>query len=220
MHLLSKSRYIRGLQCEKALYLDSFRPELARVSFETRQKFAAGRGFEAEYKSLFPKGIDVSKECKMNLRWMLARTAELLQQEGEVDLFEAAFQSDGVLILADVVHKAEEGQLTVYEVKNTKKVTPVIRHDVYLQHYVLGNTPTIFVAYHDAEGQFLTEDLTEEAQAHADFVREHVARQKEVLAGLEPMIKMSDHCTNPYECPYMAYCRGEISTQINLQAIW
>lgn len=204
--------------------MDSFQPALARVSYATRQKFAAGRAFEAEYKALFPKGIDVSQRCHMNLSRMLHTTRELLGREGEVDLFEAAFLGDEVLILADVVHKGSDGMLTVYEVKHTPRVTPVIRHDVYLQHYVIREdrrtSPApdvrIHVAYHDAEGHFLTEELTAEALAHSDFVREHISLQKEVLAGLEPVVEMGAQCDNPYPCPYAQYCRGELSAQLSL----
>ena len=33
-HLLSKSKYIRGLQCERALWLDVHEPRLARYTAE------------------------------------------------------------------------------------------------------------------------------------------------------------------------------------------
>ena len=44
-HLLSKSKYIRGLQCDRALWLDVHRPSLARYTREQMQRFDRGREF-------------------------------------------------------------------------------------------------------------------------------------------------------------------------------
>ena len=38
-HLLSKSKYIRGLQCDRALWLDVFNPRLARYTAEQMRRF-------------------------------------------------------------------------------------------------------------------------------------------------------------------------------------
>ena len=45
-HLLSKSKYIRGLQCDRALWLDVFNPRLARYTAEQMRRFDRGRDFE------------------------------------------------------------------------------------------------------------------------------------------------------------------------------
>ena len=37
-HLLSKSKYIRGLQCDRALWLDVFNPRLARYTAEQMRR--------------------------------------------------------------------------------------------------------------------------------------------------------------------------------------
>ncbi|MDY6326884.1 MAG: hypothetical protein SPL47_06165 [Bacteroidales bacterium] len=37
-HLLSKSKYIRGLQCERALWLDVHEPRLARYTAEQMRR--------------------------------------------------------------------------------------------------------------------------------------------------------------------------------------
>ena len=60
-YLLTKSKYIRGLQCLKALYFDVYSPKLARYSPETLALFKGGREFEATYKATYPNGIALDK---------------------------------------------------------------------------------------------------------------------------------------------------------------
>ncbi len=77
-HLLSKSKYIRGLQCDRALWLDVFNPRLARYTAEQMRRFDRGRDFEYAFKATFPDGIDLSAELKRNVDAYPVRTAELL----------------------------------------------------------------------------------------------------------------------------------------------
>ena len=114
-HLLSKSKYIRGLQCDRALWLDVHNPRLAKYTREQMQRFDRGREFEYAFKATFPDGIDISAELKRNVDAYPALTAQLLDKEEEVSLFEAGFQYDDVLVLADVVQQREDGTLDIYE---------------------------------------------------------------------------------------------------------
>ena len=126
-HLLSKSKYIRGLQCDRALWLDVFNPRLARYTAEQMRRFDRGREFEYSFKNTFPNGIDISAELKRNVDAYPERTAQLLDGTGQspftshlspLTLFEAGFLYDDVLVLADVVHKNADGTLDIYEVKS------------------------------------------------------------------------------------------------------
>lgn len=221
-HLLTKSKYIRGLQCEKALYLDVYKPRLARYSAETLKKFRGGRDFERTFKDTFPGGIDISGRLRAQVDKYPALTAQLLQQEGEVVLFEAGFRYNEVLVLADVVHKSADGAITIYEVKNGKAVSDTFRQDVAVQHYVISRAlrqlsaenlfaPQLqlnhfYVLYNDGTDGFAKEDLLEFAQGELDDIAVHVEHFKEVLQGAEPCIAPSPHCCQPYECPYGWYC--------------
>lgn len=231
-HLLSKSRFVRGLQCVKAMYLDTFQPDLGCISSETRRKFAAGRDFEGRFKDLFPNGIDVTKETSWNTNRFVQITQQLLDEEREVVLFEAGFQYNGVLVLADVLRKNVDGSVDIFEVKHVNNVSPVIRNDVYIQYYVISHClekiNSFNVVYKNADNEssdskgeeFIYQDLMQEAIPQQDIIQQKVAMFKGILGGLEPNIEMGDHCTTPYECPYMNYCKGNISTQLNLQNIW
>ena len=135
-HLLSKSKYIRGLQCDRALWLDVFNPRIARYSAEQMRRFDRGREFEYAFKNTFPNGIDISTELKRNVDAYPERTAQLLDGTdlspstshlSPLTLFEAGFLYDDVLVLADVVHKNTDGTLDIYEVKSGNALSELIR---------------------------------------------------------------------------------------------
>lgn len=79
-HLLSKSKYIRGLQCDRALWLDVHNPRLAKYTREQMLRFDRGREFEYAFKATFPNGIDISAELKRNVDAYPERTAQLLDR--------------------------------------------------------------------------------------------------------------------------------------------
>ncbi|MBR0170615.1 MAG: hypothetical protein IJQ14_07215 [Bacteroidales bacterium] len=213
-HLLSKSKYIRGLQCDRALWLDVFNPRLARYTAEQMRRFDRGREFEYSFKDTFPNGIDISAELKRNVDAYPELTAMYLDKEADVDLFEAGFLYDDVLVLADVVHKKEDGSLDIYEVKSGTTLSETYKRDAALQHYVISHCREVHsfsVVYNGADGVngsngFNVVDLTEELAAQHDEIEKNIAVMKEILRHGEPDTPTGAHCLEPYACPYQHYC--------------
>ncbi len=222
-YLLTKSKYIRGLQCDRALWLDVFNPKLARYTAEQMRRFDHGREFEYAFKDTFPDGIDISAQLKRNTSAYPALTAQLIDNNGTVDLFEAGFQYDDVLVLADVVHRRPDGSLDIYEVKSGSTLSETYRRDAALQHYVIShcrqiNTFSIVHAnapsdnsdhsdYSDnSDNRFVIIDLTEELAAEADTIVRNIAIMKDILRHGEPATPTGKHCLEPYACPYQHYC--------------
>ena len=219
-YLLTKRKFILGLQCEKALYLDIYKPQLAYFPPETLARFRKGREFESKVKDMFPGGFDISKKLKGNIRQYPGLTDTLMHQQVEVTLFEAAFVHNEVLVLADVLHKATDGTVSVYEIKNSLSVKPVFRRDVCIQHYVISKCvdrlASFQVIYNDGNDNPLYEELLSEAEQQEPAIAAQVSRFKEVLQGLEPSIPVGDHCSTPYDCPYRRYCEGRKAVQLDL----
>lgn len=210
-HLLSKSKYIRGLQCDRALWLDVFNPRLARYTAEQMRRFDRGRDFEFAFKSTFPDGIDLSAELKRNVDTYPARTAELLDKGDGMDLFEAGFLYDDVLVLADVVHQNADGTLDIYEVKSGNVLSETYKRDAALQHYVISHCREVrrfSIVYNGVDGAngFNIVDLTEELAAQHDEIAANIAAMKEILRHGEPATPTGQHCLTPYACPYQHYC--------------
>ena len=223
-HLLSKSKYIRGLQCERALWLDVHEPRLARYTAEQMRRFDRGRDFEYAFKSRFPDGIDLSAELGRNVDAYPARTAELLDlrpcSAAKTVLFEAGFQYDDVLVLADVVCQREDGSLDIYEVKSGTTLSDTYRRDAALQHYVISHCRRVnsfsivyngFDGVNGANGQdgrFAIVDLTAELAAEGDRIAANIAEMKTIVrATAEPDTPTGQHCITPYACPYQHHCQ-------------
>lgn len=222
-HLLSKSKYIRGLQCERALWLDVHEPRLARYTAEQMRRFDRGRDFEYAFKSRFPDGIDLSAELGRNVDAYPARTAELLDKGDGVALFEAGFLYDDVLVLADVVQQREDGTLDIYEVKSGTTLSETYRRDAALQHYVISHGRRIHsfsIVYNGVDGEngvngqdgpFAIVDLTEELAAEGDRIAANIAEMKTIVrATAEPDTPTGQHCLAPYACPYQHHCQQGI----------
>ena len=208
-HLLSKSKYIRGLQCDRALWLDVFNPRLARYTAEQMRRFDRGRDFEYAFKATFPDGIDLSAELKRNVDAYPARTAELLDKGDGVALFEAGFLYDDVLVLADVVQQREDGTLDIYEVKSGTALSETYRRDAALQHYVISHCReinTFSIVYANPDGGFIKEELSAALQDQHGEIEKNIAAMKAILRHGEPATPTGQHCLEPYACPYQHYC--------------
>ena len=207
-HILSKSKYIRGLQCDRALWLDVFNPRIARYTAEQMRRFDRGRDFEYAFKDTFPNGIDISAELKRNVDAYSERTAELLDKGDGVVLFEAGFLYDDVLVLADVVHKNTDGSLDIYEVKSGNILSETYKRDAALQHYVISHCRPInkFCIVYSGIDDFVVTDLTEELAGQHDEIARNIAAMKEILSHGEPATPTGQHCLEPYACPYQHYC--------------
>jgi hypothetical protein len=214
-HLLSKSKYIRGLQCDRALWLDVFNPRLARYTAEQMRRFDRGRDFEYAFKATFPDGIDLSAELKRNVDAYPTRTAELLDKGDGVSLFEAGFLYDDVLVLADVVCQREDSSLAIYEVKSGSTLSETYKRDAALQHYVIAHCWEVnkfCVVYNgmsdrsDRSDNFKVVDLTDELAAKHSEIEKNIAIMKDILQHGEPATPTGQHCLEPYACPYQHYC--------------
>ena len=223
-YLLTKSKYIRGLQCDRALWLDVYNPKLARYTAEQMRRFDHGREFEYAFKDTFPDGIDISAELKRNTDAYPILTAQLLNQEEEVNLFEAGFLYNDVLVLADVVHRRPDGTLDIYEVKSGSTLSETYKRDAALQHYVIAHCLEVnkfCVVYNgmsdlsdlsdlsdksDRSDNFKVVDLTDELAAQHSEIEKNIAIMKDILQHGEPATPTGQHCLEPYACPYQHYC--------------
>ena len=221
-YILTKSKYIHGLQCDRALWLDVFNPKLARYTAEQMHRFDIGREFEYAFKDTFPNGIDISAELKRNTDAYPTLTAQLLDKEEETDLFEAGFLYNEVLVLADVVHRQPDGSLDVYEVKSGTTLSDTYKRDAALQHYVISHCRPIhsFNIVHNTQSKktensdysdnsdkrFSIINLTEELQEQHSEIENNIALMKEILLHGEPATPTGQHCLTPYACPYQHYC--------------
>lgn len=222
---LSKSLYIRGLQCQKSLYLEKFHRNLKNaVDTKTQARFDTGNMVGEAARGLFPNGILVPYiETENGVAQQLRLTSEAIKNGARV-IYEASFQYDGIFVKVDILYKGSRSW-EIYEVKAGTKLDPVYIDDAALQYYVLTgaglkvgkirishiNSGYVRKGALDIQELFINEDITKQVKERQPFVIEQLKRQRRMLNGKLPEINIGPHCSEPYECDFTDHCWKHIS---------
>jgi hypothetical protein len=215
---LSKSLYMRGLQCHKSLYLDRHRPELrAAPSPELEALWKSGHEVGDLAHMLFPGGVIVPFEG-MTKDEQLAKTREEIDC-GTKAIYEATFSHDDVFVKADIIVR-NRGYWDLYEVKSSTSVKEHHWDDVAVQYYVLSgcglpinkaflvHINNSYVRHGDIvpEEMFVLQDITGIVKEKQASVPDELAGMRAMLRGEMPKIDIGPHCSDPYDCDFMDFC--------------
>ncbi len=131
--LLTKSRYVIGLTCPKALWLMFNLPEeLPEIDEATQHRFDEGHKVGELAKSLFLDGIDIKEITPINND---KKSRELLKKRKP--LFEAGFihQNGKCYARADILVPVEKNEWDIIEVKSATEVKEEYLQDISFQKY-------------------------------------------------------------------------------------
>ena len=217
---LSKSKYCKGFQCPKILWLDKYKPEVGEdvlpetVLANGTMVGDLARGYYGEYK-LVEFTYDKQAMCDQTRKFM---------DEGNENIAEASFLYDGLYCAVDILHKDGDGW-DIVEVKSSTHVSPIYEEDMAFQNYVLTkcgiNVKKVFNMHIDntyvrhgeidLKGLFTVEDFTYSAQTRFDAVEQNVAAIREYVMDSNERPKDIDICCQtPYDCAYWKYCSRHI----------
>ncbi|HEC99001.1 MAG TPA: DUF2779 domain-containing protein [Proteobacteria bacterium] len=214
---LSKSLFIRGLQCRKSLYLHKFHPELRdEVSEAQEAMFQSGREVGTYARRPFPGGIEVPYE-DLSLEEQLNLTGEKIKRGARI-LYEPAFSYDNVFVKTDILRKARQGW-ELYEVKGSTGQKEVYLDDIAVQYYVLkgagiriSKASVVYLNKQyvrngdiDPSALFVIEDVTQTVDRQR-FVADEIADMRKALGKRVPDIDIGKHCTHPYDCDFYGHC--------------
>lgn len=218
---ISKSLYIRGLQCSKSLYLEKHHLGVKALSDKGMGLFDNGKLVGETARGLFPGGVLIPWIPGEDGQSEQVRLTQDAIASGITTIYEAAFLSGKNFTKIDVMEKDEEGSgWNVYEVKSGTTADGTYLEDVaYQYHVVTGAGLTVSKAYLiyvnnayvrqgalSLRGLFKCEDVTKLAQERQIFVTEELERQRSTLAGEMPVQGIGKHCTTPNECDYKGHC--------------
>lgn len=137
--ILSKSTFIRGLQCEKSLYLYKHNYNLRDdISPQLQAVFNQGTEVGLLAQDLFPSGVDASPIDHFRIGESVLKTEEYINS-GEDIIYEATFQFNGVLAALDILIKDDEGW-KAYEVKSSTSISDTYIYDAAIQYYTMVNS--------------------------------------------------------------------------------
>lgn len=207
---LSKSLYIKGLQCHKALWLHKNRPELKTKPSATQlAAFDSGTEVGILAQALFPGGLLVPYDGMPHAE-QLAMTKDALNR-GEKTIYEATFSFDNVFVKVDILHQGESGW-EIYEVKSSTECKDVYLNDIAVQQYVVSGSGlsvtgtylihinSRYIRHGDIEVEklFTILDVTVKTVARLSNVPIKLTAMREAaLGGDMPTIDIGKHCAPP-----------------------
>lgn len=209
---ISKSNYVKGLFCKRAMWLTKNRPELLSISESVQARIDQGLAVGEAFRQLSPNGqliyshgdsIDEAKQLSLSKI-----------ESRKSTLFEAVFEYGGVLVIVDVLEPAGDNAWNLVEVKSTSKVKDEHIPDLAIQKWVLEGNGVILNSvnlahinntYVGEEGDslFSVVDLSDQLEHDvSEIVRELV----ELMASEEqPDVPLGKHCK---DCDLEEHCFG------------
>jgi len=231
---ISKTDFVRGLQCEKMLWLDAHAPELKIIPPEVQARLDAGNEFGDKAMGIFGAYTETTtlrEDGRLYYSRMIEKTAELLAH-GEPVICEAAFTWYGNFCAADILRRVGDGY-AVYEVKNTWQVRDEFITDLGFQRFIIrkcgvntvgcylilrGDTPpeplpsdtcgkTAELLTHDGI-RYRIVDVTKETRAAERIASDRIFELGKLKRkdACMPCVEMGEHCQKPYACWYYQHC--------------
>ncbi|MDA9299311.1 DUF2779 domain-containing protein [Saprospiraceae bacterium] len=217
---LSKSTFIRGLQCEKSLYLYKHYYRLKDSTPSSLQAvFDQGTNIGLLAQELFPNGADASPENHFKMVESVGKTQKFISQ-GVSIIYEATFLYNDVLAALDILVKDQEGW-KAYEVKSSTKVSETYIRDAAIQYYTITNSgidlKDISIVHinnqYTKDGEldihqlFTIESVYDQVLEFIPRIPNEIKRLKNVIESPDiPNVDIGNHCSDPYDCDFKGTC--------------
>lgn len=221
---LSKSTFIRGLQCEKSLYLYKHHYKLKDPTPASLQAvFDQGTNIGILAQQLFPDGADASPENHFKMVESVEKTFDFINN-GENIIYEATFMFNDVLSALDILVRDIDGW-KAYEVKSSTKMSETYIKDAAIQYYTIVNSgidlKDISIVHInnqyvrngelDINELFTIESVHSEVLEFLPSISNNVRRLKNVIDNNEiPQKNIGPHCSSPYDCDFKGTCWSHI----------
>lgn len=222
MKRISKSQYLKGLQCPKALWLYRNRKDLAPEVSEGRQFiFDTGHEVGVLAQRYFGDGVEIT-EPYYKIDQAIRSTGKAVRR-GEDLIFEATAASEsGAYSRIDIFKKvAESDTWDMIEVKSSTGVKDYHIDDMALQRHAFSgagyrigksilmhvNNSYVRSGNLDLQSLFTLEDCTAIVEEKLAEIGSNVGDLIKIInSRIEPEIAIGGHCSNPFECDYIPYC--------------
>ena len=222
MYRISKSQYLKGVQCPKALWLYRHRPDLKPEITEVQQfMFDTGHEVGRLAQQYFSNGVEINA-AYFEIDKAIASTARVVGH-GADTIFEAsACSSNGAYSRIDILKKVNRPMAwDLIEVKSSTGLKDYYIDDMALQRYAFSNggyqVRKSFLMHLnnkyvrsgdlDLKKLFHLEDYTAPVNEQMEGVGAKVNDLIRMLnSANEPQVEIGDQCTKPFDCDYIPYC--------------
>lgn len=217
--MISKSKYLAGLQCQKLLWFYYNAKDVIPGPDAAQQAiFDQGHEVGALAKKLFPGGAEVGAGIT-DLPETIRLTAEAV--ELRKPLFEAAFSANNCYARVDILNPVKGNAWDIIEVKSATSLQDVHVSDLAFQTWVLTgaglkirrcflchvNCEFVRHGEIDPEEFFTLEDVTPQVEELTRHIEEQVGEMFATIRRKQtPEIQIGPHCSQPYVCPLHDRC--------------
>lgn len=225
MHILSKSTYIKGEQCPKALYMYKKHPYLRdKLSMEKRAKFKRGTDVGILARTYFDGGVNMTPSSPSLFGKMFEMTMQNLNNPDINIMYEAIFIYNDTLIMLDILVR-DGDKWRAIEVKSSLSLSETYYQDAALQYYVLNgcNVPisdmqlmyinSNYIKHGDIDINqlFVFESVKDYAEQQLYSIDKKVNELKDVVnLNNAPKINIGPQCFYPYTCEFKGHCWKKI----------
>jgi len=213
--LLSKSKYLCGLQCPLLLWVGfNDKKRIPSIDASTLFRFDQGHLLGEYAKKLFPYGLNIPTSPFMaNVKL----TKKLLKQ-GKV-LFEPGFMAGNIYSRADILVPVKD-EWDIIEVKSTTSVKDINIHDVAFQKHcyiksglkirkcflMFVNNEYVRDGDINVNELFVKQDISSEVDEALVGIEGRIEKMFGIISSKEPSKILGLNCNSPYECPLRDEC--------------
>lgn len=213
--LLTKSRYLYGLQCSTLLWLSVHAPEkIPKAEIADLHRIEQGREVGDFAKKLFPEGVSISyADFDQNL----LNTKKLISQRKV--FFEGGILEGSLYSRADILVPSGNQEWDILEVKSSTSAKEEHIHDVSYQRFVyeksglkirkcfVVHVNRDFVKNGDIDPQlfFLKQDITSEVNEVSKGIEKRISFMLDILNSQSKPISRFP-CESPKNCPVCDEC--------------
>lgn len=225
--MLSKSKFTRGINCPKSLWLYVHKKEEQCFDDGAMAIFALGTNTGELARGFFPGGTLAVAEDELPGYDSAQRTQELIAA-GVETIYEATYIYDKTLVAVDILTKIDD-QWQLFEMKSTNSVKPQHYKDVAVQYYVVTgsgipladasvmhmNRDYVRIGQLDVKQLFIHESVLEVVASLQDYVKDHIQELLAVESSEEePIREMGGQCDIPYHCDFYDYCSKLVASPL------
>jgi predicted RecB family nuclease len=213
---LSKSRVMAGLQCHKRLWWTVHEPAAPELEPDEALQalFDDGHLVGEVARTYVPGGVLIDLPYRAYDERISATQNAV--RRGEPVIYEASFRAGRVFVSVDILERESSGSIVI-EVKSATKVKEQHLPDVAVQAHVVVESGMEVArmevmhlnracAYPDLSNLFTRTDVSESTRELLETMPQVINEQLAMLAGPLPDVPTGDHCSKPYECPFINRC--------------
>ena len=224
---ITKTSFMRGMQCPKMLWLDKHKPSLKVIPEEVQKRLDEGNEFGDKAMGMFGPYEEMTIYLKGTMipdkKAMVEKTKVHLKRKTPV-IAEASFMDYNNFCAIDIL-RLKNDAYDMYEVKNASQVHEQFIKDAAFQYYIARrcrlNIDKIYIVIHgeDEDDPFVPVEVSDEVKDLYDWVNENIWRLNRLQKEKEELaIEAVEQCDKPYECWYYGYCHADIQTDLFYQS--